>query len=376
MASDVKSRDLRENDKSEKSIDIKCFHCGKVTKTIDKCIKCGEAFHKSCLKQAATKKSTTCVHVSILDKSSMAAMVENENSDNENSVNEDEISKDVEIRYLKRLVEELEEKNRLLEENCLLWKEKFHSLESTQQKKGKIVEVVAVSDNLILDLKNPSTSKVDVSIATKGNQLEKIPKNPKQCDNPSKNDRIDMQMSSNENASAHWVDNFKNLKDDKIIEKTKQRDVGELKENSEKTENSEEKDSSLKTDPGNEAWTEVRSRKNRRPSPIRGENKNFLLQVAEERNSACLFLSGLHPNVGAEEVKQYIDGKTQILCKCEKMKTRNDRYKSSFKIEIPKEMRKTVMSPDFWGKGVVINHFLSVRRPLIKGNPVERRRNL
>lgn len=127
-----------------------------------------------------------------------------------------------------------------------------------------------------------------------------------------------------------------------------------------------------KSDEIDTEWKKVTHRKRqhtiqKRPSPIKGENDNFQLAVAKKQS--CLFLSGLSPNTTSEEVKTYLDGITTTETKCEKMKTRKDKYKSCFKIYVDYEKKEDVMNAKIWGKGVVVNYFLHIRRiPQMEGD--------
>lgn len=120
-----------------------------------------------------------------------------------------------------------------------------------------------------------------------------------------------------------------------------------------------------------EKWTEVEYKHQRRtrirqsrPAPIKGEMDIFNMKIAEQQ--CCLFLSGLNPNTTSEQVKECIDETFKIDCKCEKMKTRKDKFKSSFKIYIPVDSKNKVLSGNMWGRGIVINHFLHLRRNFSK----------
>lgn len=98
-----------------------------------------------------------------------------------------------------------------------------------------------------------------------------------------------------------------------------------------------------------------------RPLPVRGGIEDDFQLIAAKKTS-FLFLSGLSPNTTVEQVENYIKNKLDVSCKCDKMKTRKDYYRSSFKLEVPVESKVILMSPDIWGKGIVINHFLHLRR--------------
>ncbi|KAL3274840.1 hypothetical protein HHI36_019623 [Cryptolaemus montrouzieri] len=121
-----------------------------------------------------------------------------------------------------------------------------------------------------------------------------------------------------------------------------------------------------------ENWREVvkkRNPKQTRLVPIKGAMDKFSLTIAEQQS--CLFLSGLDPDIEPEEVKEYIDTTFKISSKCEKMKTKKDRFKSSFKVYVPTDSKQQVLNENMWGKGIVINHFLHIRRNFNKEvNPV------
>ncbi|KAL3287016.1 hypothetical protein HHI36_001502 [Cryptolaemus montrouzieri] len=98
-----------------------------------------------------------------------------------------------------------------------------------------------------------------------------------------------------------------------------------------------------------ENWREVvkkRNPKQTRPVPIKGEMDKFSLTIAEQQS--CLFLSGLDPDIEPEEVKEYIDTTFKISSKCEKMKTKKDRFKSSFKVYVPTDSKQQVLNENMW----------------------------
>ncbi|KAL3272259.1 hypothetical protein HHI36_022740 [Cryptolaemus montrouzieri] len=98
-----------------------------------------------------------------------------------------------------------------------------------------------------------------------------------------------------------------------------------------------------------ENWREVvkkRNPKQTRPVPIKGAMEKFSLTIAEQQS--CLFLSGLDPDIEPEEVKEYIDTTFKISSKCEKMKTKKDRFKSSFKVYVPTDSKQQVLNENMW----------------------------
>ncbi|KAG5889285.1 hypothetical protein JTB14_007046 [Gonioctena quinquepunctata] len=102
-----------------------------------------------------------------------------------------------------------------------------------------------------------------------------------------------------------------------------------------------------------------------RPDPIRGveEIKEGQLRgpvVAQKR--AHLFLSVFHPDTKPEEITDYLNNKNFADITCEKMKTKKDKQKSSFKLEVPETLVDELMTPNVWMKGVIINHFYNLQR--------------
>ena len=106
--------------------------------------------------------------------------------------------------------------------------------------------------------------------------------------------------------------------------------------------------------------------------PILGDCKNFTLEVASKKT--YIFLSGFSPSVSEEDIKNYISTNTGATCKRFKMKTKNSKYKSSFKIEVLESLVDKIMTPNLWGEGVVINNFIHARRsPEMRVNPNRQR---
>lgn len=124
----------------------------------------------------------------------------------------------------------------------------------------------------------------------------------------------------------------------------------------------------------NGTWETVR-RKRRlpeqpRPKPIQGCNENSRLKGVEKQS--FLFVSGLNREVTSNDLKSFITDTFNCQCICEKMKTRKDKHKSSYKVQVPFNARERVMAADMWGKGISINHFLHIRRrPYVWENRVD-----
>lgn len=101
--------------KTSNSSAVNCFYCSKsVTNSAIECKKCKETFHPSCFKRAQEKKSSACRHEEFAGQDD-ELVVENSSTSRE--------------ALLHRIIQELEEKNRLLAENCQLLREKIGFLE-------------------------------------------------------------------------------------------------------------------------------------------------------------------------------------------------------------------------------------------------------
>ena len=123
-----------------------------------------------------------------------------------------------------------------------------------------------------------------------------------------------------------------------------------------------------KTQSQDNAWTEVKRKdkhKRTRPDPIQGskslnEPSPIDLKVAEKQS--WLFVTGLSPDITVQEINAYLQSQGIDKSTIEKLKTRKDLYKSSFKICVLRNLRDTVMNSEFWPQGVSVNHFLNLQR--------------
>ncbi|CAH0546858.1 unnamed protein product [Brassicogethes aeneus] len=99
-----------------------CKHCKKI---VVNCVKCQELFHPACIRQSAAARNAECQHI-IEEAESEVGLRHLEKQLYEK-----------EIGYLNRIVQELEEKNKILSKNCDLLKEKVLNLEKNCKKKKK-----------------------------------------------------------------------------------------------------------------------------------------------------------------------------------------------------------------------------------------------
>ncbi|KAL3282600.1 hypothetical protein HHI36_005775 [Cryptolaemus montrouzieri] len=87
-----------------------------------------------------------------------------------------------------------------------------------------------------------------------------------------------------------------------------------------------------------------------RPQPLKGTNneKQHLLKIA--RRMSTLFVSGLAPEMGANSLAEYLKEKQLYEgCTCEKMKTKKDNHRSSFKLTVHFNSRDKYMIQIYGG---------------------------
>ena len=80
---------------------------------------------------------------------------------------------------------------------------------------------------------------------------------------------------------------------------------------------------------------------------------------------AFLYVSGLAPEVKEQEVIQYLENQGLKPVGCQKIKTKKEKYRSSFKLSIHHEDREKYLTPVVWPKNVMVNHFLNLQRPMV-----------
>lgn len=369
MASD----DKLDSDAALKKAKKTCFHCNKDVRSESKCKKCGYLFHPACLRQAAGLKSAVCAH-------------ETEESDPITS------KRDLsQIDVLRILVEELRSKNKILEENNDLLREKVTTLEEKLRagKKGKhnqYPENVALS---LLSSPRPaapasttSTSqdsqapvKQNSQAALGGTQALKPPHIPKiqsdeivdiepqpQAASTSAKKRSRKASKSSADVTAISVVEITNAKNPRSSNAQGMSTLSTV---------SSEDDILRKDVNKNNDWQKVTYKrkhtpvvnKNSRPEPLRGQNeKTVSLRPATRK--ASLFLSGLDLEVTTDEIQAFL--KEQNLSpavSCDKMKTKKQKFYSSFKLTVPYEKVDEYMCADVWPKGIVINHFRNLQHP-------------
>nr|CAI5833310.1 unnamed protein product [Callosobruchus analis] len=75
-----------------------------------------------------------------------------------------------------------------------------------------------------------------------------------------------------------------------------------------------------------------------------------------------LFISGLAPDMTSNMVMDYLEEKKlNVNCSCEKMKTKKEKYVSSFRLAVPYCDREKYLDPKLWPTDTLINHFMNLQ---------------
>lgn len=326
------SDDELDSDAALKKAKKTCFHCNKDVKSESKCKKCGYLFHPACLRQAAGLKSAVCAH-------------KTEESDPITS------NKDLsQIEVLRILVEELQSKNKILEENNDLLREKVTTLEE-KLKAGRKGKHNQYPENVGL-----SSSPRPVASASTSTSQAPIKQNSQAAQGGTRSRKASKSSADVTALSVVEITNVENPSSSNA------QGMSTVNSESDKLQNGVNKDNN---------WQKVvykgKSKpvvnKNSRPEPLRGQNeKTVSLKPAVRR--ASLFLSGLAPEVTTDEIQAFL--KEQNLgpaLSCDKMKTKKQKFYSSFKLTVPYEKVGEYMCADVWPRGIVINHFRNLQRP-------------
>lgn len=312
-----------------KKIEKICSHCNKKVENSVKCIKCCENYHPACLRQSASRRSAVCVH-------------EAENSENITSD-----GGDAEKVLLRALVDEIQDKNKILQENIVLLKEKIILLEDELRKQGNSQKG---------NKKCPRNSDIPKS-AVPAIREEDSPEDSAGLRLVATTMR-DESSSSNEFAanSINMTQDSKEVEEENLGSRTNTltSDLGNINNNNDDNDNK---------------WQEVKhktrkrmpSQKTSRPVPIKGSSTAETI-LATAQNKAWVFVSGFDPKITATDILCYLKSQNFEHCICEKMVTKKDKYKISFKLGVPPNDKEKVMSPDLWPEGIIINHFLNLQR--------------
>lgn len=304
-------------------------------------------FHPACLRQAAGQKNSVCAH---------------EAEETEFITSKKDLSQ---IDLLRILVEELQSKNKILEENNGLLREKIATLEEKLKSEkeeplapapvkgikyhqdwqatygdGSGSQHIPISHVEIVELSPQAASskagelrKASTTKQSKGRAALPVVEITKNKNQPSSSNERRLPSASLENDISHDDQINKNNKWEKVIYRRKNTKI---------------------------------VNKNSRPEPLRGQNENTAsLKPAIRR--ASLFLSGLAPEVTSDEVQAFLkEQRLTPALNCDKMTTKKGKYYSSFKLTVPYEKIDEYMCTNVWPRGIIINHFRNLQR-LYKG---------
>lgn len=392
MAAAEKSCDSDAPDK----VPFKC--CKKKVSSVALCIKCGSIFHKSCAKRDWANE------INFIDKNRLVCC------GNDSEVKSDVLSKDLEISLLKKLLIEMEDKNRILQENCMLWKQKFQGSQVSEGKQNKkIIESIKKngkqSKSTYVGTGNSIENEVSIDLPVATEQVESLNHSKANgsnasapnCDNPETNrDRIDIyhidtdsQLDSTLTSNLTPNPQLTAPVNGTILNGTGVNKPTENNSNNQQNDTapglavvtpsqvSRAVDAALNQQaPGvdkqigseeADSWTKVvRKPKHRpssgRPAPLRGSNGNEgNLKTAPRM--AILFLSELAPDVTHSEVLDYLKCNGMgDSCRCEKMQTKKDKHKASFRLIVPQSTLDQYLCSTLWPRDVIINHFMNIQR--------------
>lgn len=328
-------------DSRDRKVSEQCKHCKKSTKNWIECGKCNENFHSACLIQSATQKSTTCRHV---PGYAVDDFWEHE--------------KDL----YNKIILILEEKNALLMENNRLladanrkFQEKEENVRKTNCEVRKSQEVNKIFPPIRQNKPRPT------SIPSCGNAGQSV-------------SGADEDVTKRKKSSANQNHEQKDVIVSVVtpvnvtpVSSVSSVDVSSV-DVSRGAEQHKQNQQVINVNENNEKWTIVSSKRSRlkrenRPEPLKGSNSDTAISLAVAQKQGAIFVTGLVPNTGTEEIMGYL--KSNNLgegVNCEKMITKTDRYKSSFKLTLPNAKKREVMNPELWPNGVTINHFLNLQR--------------
>lgn len=402
---DVNERDGDETSNCSETTTEKLFKCCSKQCKVMMCMNCESFFHEGCVRRMknAVYKSDSLIICCQQNQTSEKKDVNN----SEQEVSELKLSKlELENSYLKQIIHEIQGKNSILLQNNSLLLEKINVMESRQNyapsmvpyenrhiqtSGGNNTEYVMKSPQMISTKKKSVTVKDGVNVPnicieqlihneSQVHDGKKVNKesNDNRKSNPASKKLMSEIMKPNIALSLasvpiskvnkqHNMNNFEQGNSSEIISKNVTANVRDYANESE-----EGRINKHFEDIDESEWKKViygkkkHTLKKERPQPIKGEKGETNLLAAKQLS--CLFLTGLKPETTPEQVKNYISETFNLNGTCEKMKTRKDIYKSSFKIYVPYESKEMIMNPSKWEKGISLNHFLHLRRYLPREN--------
>lgn len=357
----------RKSSSEQKSV----YLCCKTTELKTKiCIGCGKAYHTSCAVRDWTKK------MKILDNTRVLC---DKCCDDYMSSNCDLQSDNISDILHRIIIREFSEKNNLLMKIIKLYEEKFEKvdegedfLKETISKQCNLLTPITVMNDrklsAVSDKMSPKAAHMQLACVSSAANLRK---KEKQCE-VILAQKINCPPSQDQNSKLLHIKEKKNS----IVfpEDSNLSSASLINNNDEVFQNEEIKQVANEQDkPENEKWELVQRRKikqrpqhlyQQRPTPIKGsKNSTGLLKAADEKT--WLFLSGLDPSTKKDQIIQYLKENgvenADEAVYCEKMKTKRDKTRSSFRLGVPKSERERIMAENFWTHGIIINHFINLQ---------------
>lgn len=322
-----------------KEIKAICVHCNRKVIEFVKCAKCKDIFHPSCLTQAATKKSTLCIHESEISE---------------------EISEDprvllhifqVRIQYLESLLSETQSKNSILVQNNELLTEKVRNLESSkknenqQQKKPESRD----KDHSQSQPSHISSMIESTSVVQKSSVNEQKGQN-RQSDKLTYSSKVNKGLNSSNKV-------LKNM-----LPSTSTTDVTAIpnenyNENKTIVENNKNKDITT-PEQINSGWkTVIKKRKLQNKDKIICTGSNNNCGITGALRKKWMYVGKIAGIVKEEDIIDYL-GKMEVKDGIEVRKLDTKGSNSAFSVGVAsEELFKKLGAPEFWPAGVLVREF-------------------
>lgn len=378
-------------DANDDEVNKKCKYCkSNVEKSGVRCGVCKASYHSSCaLRMTGLQVASGSKNLILCPPCASASR----SSEINKAVDEQLSQKEDEIKALRLEIAELQRKNGLSEGNINILHERMEcieknimdKLENMSKNVSQVVpqrpaNVRIQSENVHGTNIRTSREQHESSITTKANGANKVesPGNPQHVNlevagaqQPANSPRP---RPSNKNVRG-YVNN--NNQQDQINKKSQQKptftkqNVGIAIENAIARIPAPTPENREEIDEGN-GWKTVRYKTRRqeklsqneinRPKPLKGIKQNGDCSLKAAQRKAYLFITGVAPDAKEENIMEYLrQCDIGNGCNCEKIKTKREKYCSSFKLTVPLEDRPKYLCTEIWPDGVTVNHFLNIQ---------------
>ncbi|KAJ3656330.1 hypothetical protein Zmor_015414 [Zophobas morio] len=368
---------------ADTQISLRCVKCKIKAIKGPKCVSCGSIFHLSCAKLLNRVKFINDYSIKCCDSSDYQVNdVEYASADLSIPLSESQ-----EIKYLKRIITEkdivinqLREHNSLLKDHIssLNILEKFSGLindSSSSASKNVKSDKANQGDRSQLQIKskayvNPKVTDPGVNMA-----LNQLPTNSENETLPSEtthaaglslslttsddlntkqnlheleelqktvmNSLIDI---NNDVSNSHPIEDLVSNNQFKEVVYKKKRNV--IKSNVKESEANPKKS----VDFFSTGLTQNKTK------PIIGTSNNRKLLSVLKKSTISIHLSRLVPATTERDILDYLGTLNKDVL-CEKLVSKKPDVYSSFKIEVPRDLKKTLLSPSYWPEGVLVKIF-------------------